>query len=617
LTRHGLKLLDFGLARSVGPASAEDTDETRTATVGTDSGQIAGTPQYMAPEQARGLAVGPAADIFASGCIFYEMLTGKRPFDGKSLIDILYAVLHHDPPPLSGSREIEALDRVIRRAMAKRQGDRYSSAREMLDAVNAVPLSGSTVQGSQVRTVTRLIALPFRVLKKDEETDFLAYSLPDAISSSLSSIDSLIVRSTLMAARFEGLPDPRRVAAEADVDAILTGSLLRAGDRIRLTCQLVEAPRGTMIWSDTVSLSMQDLFKIQDQLCERIVQSLTLPLNERERRIFRRDVPANAKAYEYYLRANQIESVRTLDNMRLARDLYLQCLDEGPDYAPGWAQLGRIYRFIEKFGDDVHANLRRADEAFNRVFALNPDLAIAHNLYTPIECDQGHAQKAMLRLLERARFRRNDPNLFAGLVQACRYCDELEASIAAHDRARHLDSHLVTSAAHTYFLLGDYTKTLERYGNKPGYYLDCAVLVALGDKETALTRLRERERLGGATGQVAAIMRSLRAYLEGNLEECVKAIEIGECLSRGDPEILYCAARQLARINEHERALTILSSALDRGFLCATAIARDPWLASLSSSAHYVELMRNAEQRRSEVHATFVAAGGEQLLSIT
>ena len=101
-----------------------------------------------------------------------------------------------------------------------------------------------------------------------------------------------------------------------------------------------------------------------------------------------------------------------------------------------------------------------ADEEFRRAFSLNPDLALAHNLYTPIECDQGRAQQAMVRLLERARFRRHDPDLFAGLVQACRYCDELEASVAAHHCARRLDPHVVTSAEHTYFLLGEYQKTL-------------------------------------------------------------------------------------------------------------------------------------------------------------
>ncbi len=617
LTRHGVKLLDFGLARAADSAISCDMDQAITATIVTAAGVIVGTPQYMAPEQASGRLAGPAADIFASGCILYEMLTGKQPFAGDSFVDVLYAVLHHDPPPLSGSPEIEALDQLIRRAMAKRPENRYSSPREMLEAVNAVSLSGSTVTASQARIVTRLIALPFRMLKKDTDTDFLAYSLPDAISSSLSGIDSLIVRSSQMGSMFEGVTDPKRVAVEADVDAILTGSVLQAGDRIRLNCQLVEAPGGAVIWSDTATSSIQDLFKIQDELCDGIVQSLRLPLNDRERSIFRRDVPTSARAFEYYLRGNQMAATKTLDDMRLARDMYLQCVDEWPDYAPAWSRLGRSYRFIEKFGDNYEADLKRADEAFNRAFALNPDLAIAHNLYTPVECDQGRSQDAMVRLLTRAQLRRNDPDLFAGLVQACRYCDELEASVAAHHRGRHLDPHLVTSAEHTYFLLGDYSKTLDCCGKKTGYYLDCAALVALGDNETALSRLRERDHPGGAAGPIQAIMRSLRAYIEGDFQECLNAIEIGESLTQSDPEILYYAARHLARINETDRAITMLSRMIDRGFLCASAISRDPWFASLHSSPQYAELMHNAEIQRGKVHAAFLAAGGEQLISIT
>src|SRR6202162_6085291 len=616
LTRHGVKLLDFGLARSANSATAADMDQALTATIVTAAGVIVGTPQYMAPEQASGHPAGPGVDIFAARCILYEMLTGKQPFAGDSFVDVLYAVLHHDPPPLSGSPEIEALDQLIRRAMAKRPENRYPSPREMLDTVNAVSLSGSTATASQARIVTRLIALPFRILKRDAETDFLAYSLPDAISSSLSGIDSLIVRSSQMGSMFEGVTDPKRVAVEADVDAILTGSVLRAGGRIRLTCQLVEAPGGTVMWSDTATSSIQDLFKIQDDLCDGIVQSLRLPLNDRERSIFRRDVPSNARAFEYYLRANQMAAKKTPDDMRLARDMYLQCVDESPNYAPAWARRGRAYRFIEKFGDDNEGNRKRADEAFNRAFALNPDLAIAHNLYTPVECDQGRAQDAMLRLLARARLRRNDPDLFAGLVQACRYCDELEASVAAHHRGRHLDPHLVTSVEHTYFLLADYSKTLDCYAKKSGYYLDCAALVALGDNKTALSRLRERDHPGGAAGSLQAIMRSLRAYIEGDFQECLNAIEIGESLTQSDPEILYYAARHLARINEQERAITMLSRVINGGFLCGAAISRDPWFASLRSSPHYVELMRNAEIHRGKVHAAFLAAGGEQLSSI-
>ncbi|HXC48241.1 MAG TPA: protein kinase, partial [Candidatus Sulfotelmatobacter sp.] len=516
LTRHGTKLLDFGLARTTDATFTGDPNQTRSTASLTAPGLIVGTPQYMAPEQAGGLPTGPPADIFAVGSIFYEMLTSRRPFEGHSLVDILYAVLHQNPPPLSGSREIEALDRVIRRAMAKRVADRYSSAREMLQALESVSLSDSTAVASRTRTVSRIIVLPFRAPISDEQTDFLNYSLPDAISNSLSAIDNLIVRSTLLAATFGVQPDPKRVAVEAEVDAFLTGSLQRAGDRFRLTCQLIEAPGGSVLWSQSANSSMHDLFMIQDELCERILQSLQLPLDERERRSSHRDVPASARAYEYYLRANQLALTRTLDSMSLARDLYIQSVEESPDYAPAWVRLGRVCHFLGKFSDDVGSDVERSAQAFQRAFALHPELPLAHNFYTPVECDQGRTQQAMLRLLERARSRRNDPELFAGLVQVCRYCDELDASIAAHLRGRHLDPHLMTSAAHTYFLLGDYANTLDCYSKKGAYYLDCASLVAMGDNQIALSKLREREQSGGATGAVQGIMRSLRAYLEGN-----------------------------------------------------------------------------------------------------
>jgi serine/threonine protein kinase len=229
LTRHGVKLLDFGLAHTIDAAFGADPNQT--ATGESVAGGIVGTPLYMSPEQASGLPVGPASDIFSAGSVFYELLTGKRPFEGNSLVDILYAVLHHNPPPLSGSREVEALDRILRRAMAKRVEDRYASAREMLEALNSITLSESSSVGRRTRTVFRIIVLPFRAPKNDEETDFLTFALPEAIGNSLSAMNNLIVRSSLLAVRFEGQPDPRRVAVEADVDAFLTGSLLRAGER--------------------------------------------------------------------------------------------------------------------------------------------------------------------------------------------------------------------------------------------------------------------------------------------------------------------------------------------------------------------------------------------------
>ncbi|MGB9458297.1 MAG: protein kinase [Bryobacteraceae bacterium] len=615
LTPHGVKLLDFGLARLTGNSLSASGGSAPTATNLTAPGMILGTPKYMSPEQARGAVAGPASDIFAAGCILYEMLAGRPAFGGDSFVDTLYQVMHHEPSELGGAREADALNGVIRRALAKRPQDRYATAIEMLQALDVATASVGTVAASPTQTAMRLIVLPFRILRKDEETEFLAYSLPDAISNSLSGIDSLTVRSTLMALRFEGQPaDPKKIAVEADVDAILAGSLMRIGTQLRLSCQLLAAPSGTLIWSNTLHVSMEDLFQVQDGLANQIVQSLMLPLTERERRILRHDVPTSAKAYEYYLRANQLSVRRSIENMRLARDLYLQCLEADPDYAPAWAHLGRVHRFLEKFAGDTEDSPELVDEEFCRAFSLNPDLTLAHNLYTPIECDRGRAQQAMIRLLDRARFRRHDPDLFAGLVQACRYCDELAASVAAHNYARRLDPHVATSVEHTYFLQGEYEKTLAFYDAHAGYYLDAAALAAMDRNEEALERLRQREGSGHA-GQIRAAMLSLRAYLEGNFAECLRPIAELETWLHPDPESLFYIARHLARINEQERAMVALSKVIDGGFLCASSLARDPWLESLHGAPGYAELAQKAERRRLKIHVAFLDAGGEQVLT--
>jgi serine/threonine protein kinase len=614
LTPHGIKLLDFGLARTTAIISEVGQVETNTAL--TAPGLIVGTPHYMAPEQARSSMVGPSADIFAAGCILYEMLAGKRAFDGASVIDVLYFVLHHDPPPLVGSREIEAVDAIIRRAIAKPPEERYASARQMLEALNSVSLSSSGEMRARASTVTRLIALPFRWLKDDEETSFLAHSLPDAISNSLSGIDHLIVRSSLVANRFADATDLKRIASEAGVDAILAGSLMRMNNRIRLSCQLIEAPSGTVLWSETLNSPLQDLFTIEEELCKQIVQALMLPLTERERDILHRNVPRSPKAYECYLRANQISTVRSLQSMKQARGLYLQCLDEDPDYAPAWAQLSRTKRFIEKFGEAGDQHFPSADDALQRAFALNPDLAVAHNLYTPVQCDQGQAVPAMQRLLKRACFRRNDPDLFTGLVQACRYCGELEASVVAHQRAQTLDQNVVTSVAHTYFVLGDYEKALSFYGTKVGFYMDCAALAALGDREEALSRLRHRDQAGGTTGSIRPIMQSLKAYLEGNFAECLTMIEDGASQPHNDPESFFYMARQLAQIEQPERSIEMLSKVLEKGFVCAAALEKDPWLARVRLLPAYTQLLAVAQTRRIEAHQTFLDAGGPELLNL-
>jgi tetratricopeptide (TPR) repeat protein len=165
------------------------------------------------------------------------------------------------------------------------------------------------------------------------------------------------------------------------------------------------------------------------------------------------DRPQHPRAYELYLRANEL--ARTYDGLAQARDLYKECLDLDPSFAPAWARLGRCHRVIGKFIEGSADSDTRAQEAFDRAIALNPRLSIAHKFYANLEGDIGLAPRAMVRLLEQATRHGNDPELFAGLVHACRYCGLFDQSLAAHAEARRLDPNIPTSLEQTVMMTGD------------------------------------------------------------------------------------------------------------------------------------------------------------------
>ena len=263
------KVLDFGLAKRMRVSAGANTKDTQTDSMSVP-GQIMGTISYMSPEQIRGLELDARSDLFAFGITFYEMLAGRHPWPRQGGIDTMYAILHDDPPPIDSP-----WGEVVYKVLSKNREDRYASAEAVLAAL-ASP-SASRRRGN--RALTRLVVLPFRVLRQHETCDFLSISLPDAITSSLAAVDSLMVRSTMAASRFSDSPrlDIKTVAEQAQVDAILTGTILSDGERLRVNTQLVEAPSGAVLWSNTSQTSVRDIFQLQDELVDRIVDSLALP----------------------------------------------------------------------------------------------------------------------------------------------------------------------------------------------------------------------------------------------------------------------------------------------------------------------------------------------------
>jgi DNA-binding winged helix-turn-helix (wHTH) protein len=303
--------------------------------------------------------------------------------------------------------------------------------------------------------------------------------------------------------------------------------------------------------------------------------------------------PGVARAtYEKFARAKELTAQRSVESMSLARELYWTCLAEDPAFAPAWAWLGRCCWFLGKFSDSASANPELADAAFRRAFALDPDLACAHQFYTLVQTDEGHADQAMVRLLERLERHPGEPESFSGLVQVLRFRGLLEESLDAHRQAVTLDPAVVTSVAHTLFLAGEYGAAIESYSGRAAYYLDAAAWAALGDRQRAITLLRERLDRMSLSQLMTAPMSSLLALLEGRFDDAAAVMNAAD--TTREPEILVYFARHYAEMGLLDAAMAALKQAVQSGFICAPeTLVSDTWLGAVRAHPEF-ESVRSA-----------------------
>jgi TolB-like protein len=456
-------------------------------------------------------------------------------------------------------------------------------------------------------SLTRIIVLPFRQLRDDDDTAYLSFSLPDAVTSALSELKSLVVRSSVVATRFAGgALNARAIGSDAEVDVVVTGTLLRSGPDVRVHAQLTECASGTLLWSHTLQVPLSDLFQVQDELARGIVDSLAVPLSARDRVRLRSDIPASKAAYDFFLRGNQL----SLDPKQwsVARELYQRAVAEDSRFAPAWARLGRLYHVETKY---IDGGLTRAEAAFRKALELNPDLTVAHKLYALLEADLGRAHGAMVRLLGRARAA--DPELMAGLVTVCRYRGLLDASVAAHERARRLDGRVRTSVIHTWFMQGEMAR-IARVPVSDFPYLVALALAESGRGEEALPVLREVEAKMPTRRRHMAV--AARALIEGRVADSVTAAR--EMLSPDfrDPEGRFYVARHIARHGVADEAVTQLEAIVADGYCCYPAFARDPWLDCLRRMPAFTALLgRSAAEYRASV-AAFEEVDGRTVLGV-
>jgi serine/threonine-protein kinase len=418
------KVLDFGIAKlTQWPDESPDTDHITRTLSQTRDGAIVGTVPYMSPEQARGAAVDARSDIWSLGCLLYEMLAGRSPFAGPTTSDVLVGILEKEPAPLTAPpHNIPAeCDWIITKTLRKNPDERYQKTGELLSDVRrlqeklaleshqeralpppprpsrpssrigAAVLAALLIAGaigavwywrprpasSSTTTARSLAVLPLKSL--DAGDNYLGLGIADAVIRRTSQTGGMIVRPTSAIRRYmtEDL-DALTAARQLSTDVVLEGSVQRAGDRLRVSVNLLRVGDGASLWADNFDLRTTDIFEIQDRVAREVASHLQLRIDPAQQARLGRRPTTNPQAYEYYLRGlhrlDQRMSFSVAEKAG-AIDFFNRAIAADPDFALAHAQLALAYAVGAVFRQPGAPETdERARAEIARAQALDPDL---------------------------------------------------------------------------------------------------------------------------------------------------------------------------------------------------------------------------------------------------
>jgi serine/threonine-protein kinase len=360
LTPAGAKVLDFGLAKSMN-AEAGVTS--------THAGMVVGTVAYMSPEQAAGKPLDARSDIFSFGAVLYEMLSGTRAFAGTTTGEVLSAVLRDDPPPL---RPSSTLSSIVQKCLAKQPGQRYQT----MDEVRAALTQSGT---SPVKEAPSIAVLPFASLSADAENEFFSDGISEEIINALGQIEGLRVAARSSSFSFKGKSiEVSDIARRLDVRHVLEGSVRKAGTRVRVMAQLVNAANGFQLWSERYDRQIADIFDVQEEIARAIVERLRVAFDAVDSPRLVKVTTKNMEAYQEYLKGRAMLYRR---GPWIARALegFQKAVALDPAFAQAWAGVADAYTTLTYYGySRPTETMPSAVEAATRATVIDPESAEAH-----------------------------------------------------------------------------------------------------------------------------------------------------------------------------------------------------------------------------------------------
>ncbi len=382
-----VKVLDFGLAKGDGSAAAPQalSNSPTMAQPATAAGIVLGTAPYMSPEQARGKEVDRRTDVWAFGCLLFECLSGRQAFAGETASDVIARILEREPDwsPLPAStppRLRDLLERCLTKDVDQRPRD-IGDLRRQLGAIAQELSSPGRPAAAAATERPSLAVLYFENLTNDPESEYFCAGITEDILTDISKIKGIRVASRNAVTRYRGTSvDIAKVAQELGVKAVLEGSVRKAGERVRITAQLINAADGFHLWAERYDRTLQDVFTVQEEIASSIAVALRVALTPAETQKLVQDRPDDARAYDLYLKGRARYGSYTAESLRDALELFQKATAIDPNYALAWAGIADCYGQTIQWGvaPDVEEAKRLGLEAARKAIALNPRLPEAH-----------------------------------------------------------------------------------------------------------------------------------------------------------------------------------------------------------------------------------------------
>jgi TolB-like protein/Flp pilus assembly protein TadD len=536
----------------------------------------------MSPEQASGAPeLDGRSDIYSTGCLLYEMLAGEPPFTWPNAQAIMFKRFPEPARPVRAARpEVpEEVERALLRALARDPIERFATAAEFAQALalSAAGRTGGEVSVTGQHAAVKSIAvLPFADMSPSKDQAYFCEGIAEEIINALAKIDALRVASRSSAFAFKGQnQDIRRVGEQLNVGTVMEGSVRKAGNRIRITAQLIDVADGYHLWSERYDRDLEDVFAVQDEISDNIVKALRVVLTEDEKRAIEQPRGENVEAYEFYLRGRQFFYQFREKGLQFARRMFSRSVEIDPGYARAYAGIADCSSQLYKYWDASTANLEQAESASRKALELAPDLAEAHASRGFALSIAGHHEEANREFEAAIRL---NPKLYEGFLYYAnaRFAEgKLEEAAKLFQQAagvRPEDYQAPALGGLCYAGLGRETESRAAF----------TIAARNAERHVELNPEDPRARYLGAIAWC-------------RLGQTARGLQWGDQALALDPDdagVLYNVACLNAVAGEADRALGLLERAVENGFGHREWIENDPDLNVLRAEPRFQALLQ-------------------------